>query len=108
MGRMFKKRQNSIPADRVNLALRRARPLRTVSPRADRTQTWAVCYVIDPQGDRVEGIMIDYSSSGARIRFRHRTAFAERVRLQSPKLRLDRLAEIVRNEVYDIGVRFID
>lgn len=105
---MFKKKQNSIPAERLNLALTRSKSLRTVSPRADRTQTWAVCYIVDPQGDRVEGIMIDYSSSGARIRFRHRTAFSGRVRLQSPKLRLDRLAEIVRNEVYDIGVRFID
>lgn len=105
---MFRSRKNTVSTDRLSFALKQSRRLRTVSPRADRAQTWAVCYVFDPYGDRVEGIIVDFSSSGARIRFRHRTTFAGRVRIQCPKLRLDHLAEIVRNDVYDLGVQFVD
>jgi len=85
----------------------RASP-RAILPRADRHSSFANCTVYYAGVSSLPGVIIDHSETGVRVRFRHRQALPERVRLVCPQLAIDRLARVVRRLDFDVGLRFID
>lgn len=76
--------------------------------KAKRQDAWAVCSVISREGHRVDGVMLNLSTSGARVRFRSRSSLPEVVRLSSSRYKVNRLAEVIWQDTYDAGLHFID
>lgn len=76
--------------------------------RFDRKDAWAVCLVELYNGPVREGILLDFSEGGARVRFRSRSLLPQYVRLKSARHRLNTIAEIVWQDAFDAGVRFTD
>ncbi len=114
---MFGRKKQQALKDRVNTIAARARPRsdqtadrmpRKVFPRAERLSSFADCKVYYAGAYAVSGILVDYSASGARIRFRHRHALPERVRIVCHQYNIDCDARVVRRLDFDVGLQFID
>ncbi|MGE6696162.1 PilZ domain-containing protein [Hyphomonas sp. NPDC076900] len=90
--------RTNTPADHTKLIRRR--------PRADRQSTWAPCVLVwEPKG-REEGVCIDISESGARIRFRNKVMLPGKFFFVSAKLGINTPAEFIRQDGHDIAIRF--
>lgn len=75
--------------------------------RADRrSQTWAVCNVRLPTGSVREGVIVDISRNGARLRCRTRGVLPGSIHVTSSQLGLDHQAQITWQDTYDAGLRF--
>lgn len=75
-------------------------------PRADRQSTWATCVLVwEPKG-REEGVCIDISETGARIRFRAKVFLPAEFNFVSSKLGINAPAVFVRQDGYDVSIRF--
>lgn len=114
---MFGRKKQQALKDRVNTIAARAksgsdqmpdRMLPSVAPRAERVSTYADCTVYYAGAYAVSGILVDYSASGARIRFRHRHALPDCVRIVCPRYNIDRDARVVRRLDFDVGLQFTD
>ncbi|MEM1149590.1 MAG: PilZ domain-containing protein [Pseudomonadota bacterium] len=81
---------------------------RPVVSRAERLASFADCTVFYAGISSVAGILIDHSATGARLRFRHRHALPDRVRIVCPRLGIDRVASVVRRLDFDVGFEFVD
>lgn len=101
-----KKSKLQISTDRIQSAIKQAVPAKR--PRSERESTWAECELSWFGTSGVDGILMDLSETGARVRFVHRSAIPRRVRLVAPRLKVDREAEVVRRDDSDVGLRFID
>ncbi len=107
---MFRKKKPSatISSDRIRAALSGTTRL-TLRPRSERAATWADCEICWDGSLRGEnGILMDISDTGARVRFFHRGIMPEEVRIIVPRLGLNRRASVVRRDETDIGLHFID
>lgn len=110
---MFGKKPPPVSKERLSAATRTPAPsdqpaaqLIRRRPRADRQSTWATCVLVwEPQG-REEGVCIDISETGARIRFRNKVFLPAEFHFVSSKLGLNVRAEAVRQDGYDISIRF--
>jgi hypothetical protein len=81
---------------------------RGIIPRALRTPCYANCQVYFAGNTCLRGVILDHSETGVRVRFSHRSALPEEVRVVSARLSLDRKARIVRRLDQDIGLEFLD
>lgn len=76
---------------------------RRTAPRKD---SWAECSLMSAEGAQWKGVIIDVSRLGARVRFRHRSQLPGRVRIVSPRYKLNRIARVVWQDDSDAGLEF--
>lgn len=114
---MFGRKKQQALRDRVNTIAARhpqwageelARMPRQIVVRAERAPSFADCTVYYAGSSHIGGVIVDHSATGARVRFRHRHALPERVRIVCPRLDIDRHARVVRRLDFDVGLQFID
>ena len=74
--------------------------------RAERSNSFMEVYVITEYGYKRQGVALDVSDTGARIRFHTSESMPPRIRLKIPKLKIDRSADVVWHKGIDVGVRF--
>lgn len=112
---MFKKltKRKTASVD-VNRALRSvqasatiSKPKRSNTRRLSRLNSWAQCIISAPGGVNVAGIVVDHSTSGARVRFRGHEVFPDQVTLIVPTLGLKRQVEVVWRDRGDAGLRYL-
>jgi len=109
----FGKKPTPISKERLSAALRTPAPSQEMQsarrgPRANRESTWATCVLVwEPKG-REEGICIDISATGARVRFRNKVFLPPQFHFVSSKLGINSPAEFVRQDGHDVAIRFID
>lgn len=75
--------------------------------RAPRKGLWCVCSIYTEGGAVREGIILDVSKTGARIRFRSRGTLPDIVRLKASRIGLNRFARVVWQTSFDAGLDFI-
>lgn len=75
--------------------------------RAPRKGLWCVCSIYAQTGEVREGIILDVSKTGARIRFRSRGELPDIVRLKASRIGLNRFARVVWQTSFDAGLDFI-
>jgi len=110
---MFGRKQKQVVQSRLEALSQHSpakqRPVpRAIVPRAQREPCFADCQVWYAGSVSIAGVIIDRSASGVRVRFHHRHALPERVRISCPRLDIDRMARVVRRLDFDIGMQFID
>lgn len=111
---VFKSMKKKPDASRVSMALRPAPRLpRTkkqtwVNARGvEREDCWQKCVLHDGKTLKLDGVMIDISSKGARIRFRSHATLPREVVLLVPALALKRHARTVWQRRGDAGFIFL-
>ncbi|MEM9739872.1 MAG: PilZ domain-containing protein [Pseudomonadota bacterium] len=112
---MFGKKRDRALKERVNALVATGEKTekatlvaRLIRPRAERSTSFADCTIFYAGSSSVAGIIINHSETGLRVRFRHRHALPERIRVVSPRLGIDRIARVVRRLDFDIGLHFLD
>lgn len=75
--------------------------------RGPRKNVWCVCALSTNSENSREAIIIDVSRTGARVRFRQRCRLPGKVRIKAGRLGLNRMAEVVWQDNYNAGLRFI-
>ena len=75
--------------------------------RGPRKDLWCVCSVETKGGEIREGVIVDISKTGARIRFRSRGTLPRVVRVKASRLGLKRFARIVWQSAFDAGLEFV-
>lgn len=75
--------------------------------KAAREKVWAPCRLIWAPNGRVEGVCIDVSETGARIRFSHKVIAPNQFTLICARLGLNRDCEIIWQDGFDAAVRFL-
>lgn len=83
-------------------------PVQSMHPRAPRTETWAVMSAKFQTGEVREGVVINLSKTGARIRFHTRASVPSKMIIKCPRYRLHRPARLVWQAGFDIGIQFFD
>jgi len=83
----------------------RARPVSN-RRRAARDHAFAVCRVMTENGPLQEGVIVDISQTGARVRFKSRCRLPETLRIIAPRIKLDRTAHVVWQDINDAGLHF--
>ena len=74
--------------------------------RAARSNAFMEVYVITEYGYKRQGVALDVSDSGARLRFHTSESMPPRIRLKIPKMKVDCIADVVWHKGVDVGVRF--
>lgn len=109
---VFGKKPTPVSQERLSAALRSTVPSDKINstrrgPRADRKSTWATCVLVwEPRG-REEGVCVDISETGARIRFRNKPMIPGKFHFVSAKLGINFPAEFIRQDGNDIAIRFV-
>lgn len=83
-------------------------PKAKIGRRYKRKDAWAVCRVHLGEDAFREGIILDLSDGGARVRFRSRGSLPAYVRLSCSRLGVNREAYVVWQDVFDAGLQFVD
>lgn len=73
----------------------------------DRSQTFHHATAITGSAMRIEGIAVDVSADGARLRFKSTSGLADIVRVKISSLRIDSAVELRWVDKSDVGVKFI-
>lgn len=89
-----------------------ALPIPILRPRVDgrraiRKGVWCVCSISFEGGEVREGIILDLSKTGARIRFRSRGTMPPLVRIKATRIGLNRYARVVWQSAFDAGLDFV-
>ena len=89
-----------------------AAPIPIVRPMVDqrgalRKGTWCVCQIMTREGAVREGVILDVSATGARIRFRDRGELPRIVKIKASRIGLNRFARVVWQRIPDAGIEFI-
>ncbi len=74
--------------------------------RSARSPRWAECVVTYPGGYRREGVVLDLSATGARVRFRSQSNMPEWVLVTIAKLDIERRAQVVWQTDHECGLHF--
>jgi hypothetical protein len=74
--------------------------------RAGRDYAFAICRVMTENGQLQEGVIVDISETGARVRFKSRCRLPETLRIIAPRIQLDRTASLVWQDLNDAGIHF--
>lgn len=72
-----------------------------------RKDLWCVCSVETKGGEKREGVIIDISKSGARVRFRSRGTLPNVVRIKASRIGLKRFARVIWQSAFDAGLEFV-
>ncbi|MEP1143022.1 MAG: PilZ domain-containing protein [Henriciella sp.] len=75
--------------------------------RGPRKGIWCVCSVFTEAGAVREGIILDVSKTGARIRFRNRGTLPNVIKIKASRIGLNRFAKVVWQSTYDAGIEFV-
>lgn len=75
--------------------------------RGPRKDLWCVCSVETKGGEVREGVIVDISKTGARVRFRNRGTLPQVVRIKGPRIGLKRFARVVWQSTFDAGLEFV-
>lgn len=75
--------------------------------RGPRKDLWCVCSVETKGGEIREGVIVDISKTGARVRFRSRGTLPRVVRVKASRLGLKRFARIIWQSAFDAGLEFV-
>lgn len=110
---MFRKRKSSLSLGQIQKRLNDAghRPLENDGEtfnrrKSKRLKAWAVCTLVWPPNGRARGVCVNYSETGARIRFSHRVTLPPHFVLVSARMGFNHECELVRQEGFDISVQF--
>ena len=109
---------SSKPKSKIKVDMARAAssssalPIPILRPRKDnrraiRKGVWCVCAVSFEGGELREGIILDISKTGARIRFRSRGTMPPMVRIKATRIGLNRFARVVWQTAFDAGLEFV-
>ena len=79
----------------------------TDNRRVSRKDLWCVCVVETKGGEIREGVIIDVSKTGARVRFRSRGKLPRIVRVKASRIGLKRFARVVWQSAFDAGLQFV-
>ncbi|MEO0467089.1 MAG: PilZ domain-containing protein [Pseudomonadota bacterium] len=104
---MFGKKKPKISKDRYKLALGDKEEPDTRA-RAPRESAWATCRLTWSGGPGDQGVLLDISQTGARVRFNHRPGLPQFVRLDINTMSVSVDAEVVRVDGVDVGLRFLE
>lgn len=74
--------------------------------RANRANSFMEVSVITAHGYKRQGVAIDVSDTGARLRFHTAESMTAPIRIKIPKLKMDCSADIIWHNGVDVGVRF--
>ena len=75
--------------------------------RGPRKDLWCVCSVETKGGEVREGVIVDISKTGARIRFRTRGRLPGVVRIKASRIGLKRFAKVIWQSPFDAGIEFV-
>ena len=75
--------------------------------RGPRKGVWCVCAIETRGGEAREGVIVDISKTGARVRFRSRGALPQVVRIKASRIGLSRFARVVCLSDYDAGLECV-
>lgn len=75
--------------------------------RGERKGVWCVCSLYSQDGATWEGIILDVSKSGARIRRRARGTLPRIVKIKASRVGLNRFARVVWQTAFDAGLEFV-
>jgi hypothetical protein len=112
---VFGKKPPEIGKSQIDRALNSSKPAPASSPflsksagkrKSPREKVWAACRLIWPPNGHADGVCIDVSNTGARIRFSHKIIVPGRLTLICARLGLNRECEIIRQDGFDAVVRF--
>ena len=110
---------SSKPKSKIKIDLERAKsssssaPIPVVRPqpankrRGPRKGIWCVCSIYYEGGEVREGIILDVSKTGARVRFRSRGSLPTIVKIKASRIGLNRFARVVWQSTFDAGLEFI-
>lgn len=113
---MFGKKPPKIEKSQIERALGSSRPVPIEADQASRNsdkrrsprrKIWAPCRLTWPPNASADGVCIDVSETGARIRFSHKIIVPDHLRISCPRLNLNQDCEIVRQDGLDASVRFL-
>lgn len=87
-------------------------PIQVMRPRRElrrgvRKGIWCVCSIYFESGEVREGIILDVSKTGARIRFRSKGEMPQVVKIKASRIGLNRFARVVWQSTFDAGLEFI-
>ena len=104
------KSKTKVNLDRVKAPA--STPIPIVRPQIDnrgapRKGVWCVCQVMTRDGAIREGIILDVSKTGARIRFRDRGELPNIIKIKASRIGLHRFARVVWQRSPDAGIEFI-
>jgi len=104
------KSKNKVNIDRA--VSKAALPVEVMQPLANhrrgaRKTLWCVCSVETRGGEVREGVIVDVSKTGARIRFRSRGTLPGVVRIKASRIGLSRFARVVWQSDFDAGLEFV-
>lgn len=75
--------------------------------RSARKGVWCVCTLYSQDGATWEGIILDVSKSGARIRRRTRGTLPGIIKIKASRIGLNRFARVVWQTTFDVGLEFV-
>lgn len=101
-----------IDLDRAVSSSAKPPPIPVIRPRQDKRRAprkgvWCVCSVISQSGAIREGIILDVSKTGARVRFRNRGTLPPIVKVKASRIGLNRFARVVWQTTFDAGIEFV-
>lgn len=99
-----RKSAKELDITRVTQATAAMEPVKAARPQ--RKDAFMEMVVVTEAGDRMKGIALDVSKTGARIRFQTTAALPSRIRLKIPKLKFDRDVDVIWRKGVDAGVKF--
>ena len=111
---MFGKRRNTTARIDIQRAIRmtEAHPGSLAAQRnkrrSERSPRWAECAVTYPGGYQREGVVLDMSVTGARVRFRTQSSMPQWVLINIAKLNIEQRAEVVWQTDHECGLRFVE
>lgn len=100
-------RINQVTASKATSDLSAPVQIKT-NQRAERKQTWCVCTVSARSMALREGVILNISDTGLRIRFSQRGALPPIVVAKAGRIGLHRRARVVWQDVFDAGFEFLD
>jgi hypothetical protein len=113
---VFGKKPPGIRKSQIERALSSSQPAPAIAPsgpkghgkrKSPREKVWAPCRLIWPPNGRADGVCIDVSETGARIRFSHKIIVPDHLTMICARHGLNTECEIVRQDGFDAAVRFL-
>lgn len=99
---------------KINLERAKAKPVApipVVRPQVNkrsaiRKGVWCVCQIVSRDGAIREGVILDISATGVRVRFRDRGELPDLVKIKASRIGLNRFARVVWQRTPDAGLEF--
>lgn len=104
---MFK-RKPVISSDRIDFASRSASRIgkHLGKRRTKRDQSYVECLILTSGRNIERGVIVDFSQTGAKVRFNTRATLPDTVRVKAVRLKIDREARVVWQDFNEAGLKF--